>query len=251
MLAEFVAKIATLAQEAKSVEFHTQPSLPGVVFVRHGDQLLREDVPAARRAHTLASFADLVQALVDKAIGPAPEVYVAAGSIVALLDRAKRTERVTVPLQDSARFRLACSLQKPQSFQPKEAVKLLRYEFHDGGVEAVAEALSHVDFERTSAGRSHVEHGKESLGRAVEAKVQQAENIPKTFSVEMPIWTTAGFDGYGPSIMFGLFLDLDDSRVELRVLSDEIERARNAALLNVAADLRDRLPGVPVFLGVP
>jgi hypothetical protein len=102
----------------------------------------------------------------------------------------------------------------------------------------------------TSAGKNDVAHGRESLGRSVEATVQQADKVPTEFEVEVPIWSTPGAN-LGRSIQFGVHLDLEAQAVELRVLSDSCLAARNHAMAMLAQQLRDDLSTVPVFMGAP
>lgn len=252
MLAEFVASIVGLAKKSNQVEFHTHEELPAKVFVRSGDSVECHDAPPAFRNHYLEGFDDLVAVLRDKAMAPRPEVYVSGGRIVALLDRSVRRDRVSVNLAESQRFRRCSDLQaKPERFQPRDLVKMLRLEFHGGNHGHVIQALSRIDFTRTSAGRTAVEHGRESLGRSVEAAVQQADQVPPQFTVGMPIWTNQGFTRYGAIVEFGVHLDLEAQVVELRVLSDEVNRVRNQALAAVVADLQEKLEGTPVFMGTP
>lgn len=251
MLAEFLREVVGLAGKAKSVEFHANPALPRVVFVRHGDELLRENVPPADRAHQLEDFDGLVDALTDSAIAKSPEVYVSSNRIVGLLDREDRRARVSVDLAESRRFLLCSELETPRRMQPKDAVRLLKLELHGGTHDPVTQALSRIDFKRSLGGSTDVGHGRETLGRSVEASVQQAKDIPEQFTVAVPIWTTQGFQGYVQHVTLGLYLDLEGQTVELRVLSDECEAARNRSLAQVAADLRKAMPGVPVFMGVP
>lgn len=159
---------------------------------------------------------------------------------------------VKVDLVESQRLKLCRAIEAaPRTMHPRDAVKMLRLDLHGGKHEAVIQALSQVDFTRNSTGRSHVEHGRESLGKSVEASVQQADKVPKEFTVGVPVWTNNGFTRYSVLLTFGVFLDLDNQAVELRVLSDECQRVVNQSLLAVVADLRDSLPNVPVFLGTP
>lgn len=252
MLAEFLDRIVGLAKGANAVSFHKHEDLPDTVFVRHGDELLRVDAPPPKRRHALAGFDDLVAALKDSSIAPDPEVYLDLGGVTVLLDRAKRRETVRVTFVESGRLRVCRSFEsQPRTMQPREAVKLLRLELHGGRHDHVIQALSRIDFTRSSAGKSHVDHGKESMGRSVEAAVQQADSVPKDFEVAVPVWTNPGFSRYSVNVKFGLFLDLDNQAVELRVLSDECMRVVTQTLGTVASDLREALPDVPVFLGAP
>ena len=253
MLAEFVKELVGLGQKAKQVEFHTHDKLPRLVFARYGDSLNVHDVPPTERDHALLGFDDLVAAIGDTSIAKAPEVYVGADYVVALLDRADRRERVYVKLEQSKRFAQCVKLEAtPAKLQPRDAVKMLRFELHGGNVDHVVQALSRIDFVRSSAGKTDVAHGRESLGRSDAAAVQQADNVPKDFALAVPVWSTHGFSRYTVQVEFGIYLDLEAQVVELRVLPDEIKRVQGLAMASAAADLRAAFgAGVPVFLGVP
>lgn len=250
MLSEFVARIVELGQKAKAVDFHVHAGLPNEVFVRHGDKLERLEAPAPLREHKLTGFRDLVAALSDQNIAPDPEVYIDGVSVVALLDRAERRSSVSMPLTETARFRLCCDLEKPRGFAPRDLVKFLRLELHGGAHQAVTQAVSRIDFMRTSSGKTDVKHGRETLGRQVEAVVQSAEDIPESFVVTVPIWSTPGCAWTKP-IEFGIYLDNEKQQVDLRAFSDECAGARNSALADLRNAIAEACPNVPVFMGAP
>lgn len=250
MLSEFVARLVELGQKAKAVDFHVHPGLPNEVFVRHGDKLELIAAPAPLREHKLIGFTDLVAALTDKAIAPDPEVYIAGVSVMALLDRAERRSVVSMPLTETVRFQLCRDLEKPRGFAPRDLVKFLRLELHGGAHQAVTQAVSRLDFMRTSSGKSDVKHGRETLGRSVEAVVQQADEVPDSFVVTVPVWSTPGC-GFPARIEFGIYLDVEKQQVELRAFSDQCADARNGALWQLRKSIAEACPDVPVFMGAP
>lgn len=252
MLAELVQKLVDLGRGTQKVEFHTHHKQPRTLYVQTADGVLEKEAAAPLRQHLIGSFEDLVALLKDEFIAPSPEVYVDGGKIVAFLDRLDRLEMVAVALPESKRLMLCRDLEaKPRAMHPRDAVRMLRLELHSGNHQSVIDALSNIDFARVSNGKSHVEHGRESLGRSVEAHVQQADRVPKEFDVGVPIWTAPGFSRYGGMVRFGVFLDADAGVVELRVLSDECQRVLNQAAGAVVADLKQALGDIPVFLGKP
>jgi hypothetical protein len=258
MLAEFVQAISTQALAGQRVTFHENGRLPHLVYVQKPTgEVEAVPVPPDDRNHTLYGIDDLAAALNDKAIAPRPEVYIngRGGDLTAYLDRDERRQSVTVPLAWSKRFTRCVELEtKAVSMSPRDAVKFLRYELHGApNLEThVIQPLSRLDFNRTSAGKSHVEHGRESLGKSVELSVQQAENVPREFLIAVPIWTTPGATRYATNITCGLFLDLEAQLVEFRVLSDECARVLANAVSALREDLAAMLPeGTPVFAGEP
>lgn len=250
MLAEFLSRIVELGQKAKAVDVIAHPSLPDMVFVRHGDQLTEHQVPPPPRKPTLAGLNDLVEMLGHKDIAPAPEVYVGPAGVVAFLDATERDERATLPLTESVRFRLCQEIERqPRAFAPRDLVRFLRQSLY-GVNDQLIQKLSRLDFTRTSTGKTDVKHGRETLGRSVEAVVQQAEDVPETFAVLVPIWTTPGCP-WARSIEFGIYLDVEKSAVELSVLSDSCTSARNGALADLRNAISEACPDVPVFMGAP
>lgn len=168
MLSDAIKVLVELGQRAKAVDVIAHPSLPELVFVRHGDQLTQHSVPPPPRKPTLAGLNDLVAMLRDRGIAGSPEVA----------------------------------------------------------------------------------HGRETLGRSVEAVVQQAEQVPEAFIAQVPIWTTPGCPWTRP-VEFSIYLDVEKSAVELSVLSDSCTAARNGALSQLRDALVEALGEVPVFMGAP
>lgn len=256
MLAELINAVVGLGRKTTEFKFHEHPQMPGRVWITHGDEREQCDAPSPLRAHQLAGFDDLVAALSDKTLAKSPEIYVAADQIVAFLDREERRATVRLALQETSRWKKVMALQTPSSMQPKDVVKMLKLELHGGNVAHVIQALSRIEFTRTGTGRTNVEHGKESLGRSVEAQVQQAKDVPEKFTLAVPVWSTSGFGRFAGQVEFGIYLDLEAQTVELRVLADEVERVRNLALAQVVTELSvqiEKATGsvVPVFLGKP
>lgn len=251
MLAEFFDRIVTLGRDSERVQFHTHESLPDRVYVQNGSECVSVEIPPRARRPSVRSFADVVAMAQDGEIAPDPEIYVGSSGLSMLLDRSDRNESSTTELTRSKRLDAAAVLELPRQFEPRDAIKLLRFELHGANTDSVIQALSRVDFQRTSGGSSSVDHGKESLGRSVEASVQQADTIPDRFTIDVPVWSSPGFSHHMASIQCGVYLDLVTQKVELRVLSDEIERVINLALDKVVAELRTALPDVPVFRGHP
>lgn len=250
MLSEFVDRLVTLGQGVQSAEFTVHQLLPRTLFVQHAGKLERIEAPTPPRKHTLAGIRDLVEMLSETEVAPGPEIFISPASIVAMLDGGERIQTATVPLAESVRFRLCQSLETPREFSPRDLIKFLRLELHSSNLGALILSLSNLDFTRTSSGKTDVRHGRETLGRSVEAIVQQADNVPETFTVHVPIWSTPGCGVIKP-ITFGLYLNVDKQCVEVRALSDECANARNAAMADLRESLAKSVEHAAVFMGAP
>jgi len=251
MLAEFLRELVGHVRKAQQVEFYAPAQLPKTLFVRHEGELLEKTIAPPPRMHRLEGLDDIVNALKEESLGTLPEVFVSASGVKAYLDGSDRREVLTVPFIETKRFQLVRKLQTAVNMQPKDALKLLKIDLHGGNIAHVIQPLSRIEFTRTGTGRTNVEHGKESLGRSVEAMVQNAKDVPEQFALSVPVWSTDGFDRFGVQVAFSLYLDLEAQTVELRVLPDEVERCVNLALRAAVAELGSRLEGVPIFMGTP
>lgn len=251
MLADAIKALVELGHRAKAVDVVTHPSLPHTVFLRHGDELQEHCVLSPPRNPTLAGLQDVFAMLRKKGIARNPEVYVGSSGVVAFLDGEDREERLTMPLTESARFRLCQDIERqPRSFAPRDLVRFLRQMLWGGANNHLIQSLSRLDFTRTSTGKTDVKHGRETLGRTVEAVVQQADEVPESFIAHVPIWTTPGCSWSRP-IECGIYLDVEKGAVELSVLSDSCTAARNGALSELRDALVEALGEVPVFMGAP
>lgn len=247
MLSEAIDRIYALAEEANQVEFY-EDKLPRKVLVRHRDQLIEKEIPPPDRLHAFSGFEDVVA---FAKLCPKPHIFHDTEVVWLITDADDRRERVTMPLHRTQRFKTLEQLQQPRQYSVKDAVKLLRYNLHDGTAASVVAALSRIDFTRKSDGGAAVDHGKESLGRRVEAHVQQADQVPEVFEVTVPLYSTPGLKSFRPNVRVGVYLDLEDEAIELRVLADEISSAVDEVQAGIHKAFVEALPDVPVFHGQP
>lgn len=243
MLAEMIKSIVDLARGAHKVSFESHPSLRNKVFVQHGDQVQEHEAALPPRKHCVDGLDDLLVFVQRPEFAETVEIFYSAAEIRALLDgNTRREESVLMALRPTTRFQTLCDLQKPRSFSVRDAVKFLRFELHGGTVGTVIDALSSIDFTRKSDGRQAAGHGRESLGKAVEAAVQNADRVPEEFTVRLPAFSNPGCKGFQVQVTCGVFLDLQNECVEIRVLADEIERELNAVVNEIGQAMRSELP---------
>jgi hypothetical protein len=250
MLAEFVSKLEQLFRQSQGADLLALQPDPRRHLFTIGGVLQEREIPPPLRTPNMIALEDLIHMLEDSSAAPSPEVYHNEGFIAAHLDRLDRRERVQLKLERTERFTTLAALHLGLKLSSKDAVKFLRFRMPDAPPQ-VLDALRKIDFTRSSAGRTHVEHGKESLGRSVEAAVQQADRVPDRFIVRVPVYSNPGVRGFWAEIEVGLYLDLDDEVIELRTSSDDIETALQQAQGRIHELLLGALPGVPVYYGFP
>jgi hypothetical protein len=251
MLADFLEKIRELAKRGDSVQIATHDGLPDSVFVRHGDSLEVKDVPPSRRTHTVQGYEDITKAVNDPMCSDG-EIFHDHAGISLHLNRGDRRDTIRLPLNHSERWAKLESMRGGGKGTVRDVIRTLRFDLHGTGIESVIQALSKIDFTRKSDGGASVSHGRESLGQSVEASVQQADSVPETFVVHCSVYTNPGFrELTAVEVTCGIYLDLQNEQIEIRVLADELSKAENAAQTAIGAKLAVDLPGTPVFHGCP
>jgi len=250
MLAEFLQKLTELTERAYKPVVVKEHGLRRRMLLAANGAVQSYDLPAPDRAHKLVGLDDLIAAINDKAICPAPEVYHYGACVDVLLDREERDQRVSMALRLSERFSILMQMRTAVGLEPKAAIRFLRQSLGDSAPVHVITALRQIDFTRTSAGKSHVEHGKESLGRSVEAAVQQADKVPEDFVVRVPVYTNPGAGAFLVEVRVMLYLDLEGQQVVLQTMPDELEKAHQVAQARLHEALVANCPkGTPVFYG--
>lgn len=250
MLAKLIDTIGNLAVTADGVQITTHKGMPGKVVLSQNGAHEVLDTPPPRRGHMLCGYADVIKAAGDPDMTHDPEVYHSSDGITVLLQGEDRRDLVHVPLQHSQRWETLRKLERGGRFNVRDAVKLLRFDLHGTGVENVVRALSKIDFSRKSDGRTDIAHGKESLGRSVEAAVQQADDIPETFDVSLSVYTNPGMTVFSETrVRCGIYLDVKEEVIEFKILADQMDAAENAAQTSLGIELEGDLPNAKVFHG--
>lgn len=225
------------------------------IVVRHGSEHDLHDIPPARRRHTAFDLDDFTAMVLDPKIGTRAQVFHGA-KIIALLDGDDRRDTVTLDLAYSQQWATLVDIANVRpSYKPREAIKLLRFHLHGNGsrqVQTVIDGLSKLDFTRNGVGSSSTKHGAESLGKSVEAVVQQADKVPETFLVTIPVYSTPGVRVFTCDVAVGIYLDLDNESVQFVPLADELSRGIETVQDQIGARLRSRLGvEIAVFHGAP
>lgn len=253
MLAEFLKGIEALTKRANGVEISAVPGDPRKASLRQGETLSMIDLPPPLRKIELRGIDDVLALCRDPAIAVAPEVFHADDAIRVVLDRGDRREFATMALEKSARLLALVRLQKAAEFSVKEAIQFLRVDLHGtgAGVTEVITGLRRIDFVRQSGTARTTEHGRETLGRNVEAAIQQADKVPEDFTVQVPVFMNPGLRGIQIAVRCVVTLDLEREKVILCTLSDEIQSGLNSAQNEIHAKILSSFPTLPVFNGIP
>lgn len=253
MLADFVNKLTELAKKSSAAEVVQIPGDARRVLLRTGEKFQFEDVPAPDRKIALRGLDDIVELCQDKAIAPAPEIYHSSDAIRVVLNREDRREVAVMQLTKSERFESMVGLRSGRSFNVKDAIRFLRVDLHSTGqgVGELIAGLRRVDFSRQSGTQRTTEHGRETLGRQVESAIQQTDRVPEDFKVSVPVFTNPGLKGITCTMRCAVDIDLDNEKIVISTLADEVQGALDGAQKDIHDALVKALPEVPVLNGTP
>jgi hypothetical protein len=243
LLAELFDRLKEIIEDAHRPSILTNDLLPGKLLVLDKGGITQIDAGVKPHNGNLYDF-ESVHAF---CIAHDPvELFVSeAGVQIVPLDGDRRSE-VFVPFNISDRFVQLLRLDG-KGFTPREAVRFLRFALEIGD-HAVIDKLSKVSFSRKSDGTSTVDHGRESLGRSVEAAVAEASEIPKSFKYSLPVFTNPGFR-HMASLEIGIYLDLDSELIRLIPSNDGLQMAKDAAVSSIIGELHLAMPLTPIYFG--
>lgn len=252
MLSEALDKVFALVKAAQTPTVLRVPGKHRTVFLQQGRDVTEVKLDEPLRGGSLRSVDDFAAALLDKTIAKDPEVYVDDQGAVAFVDRNDRREVLRFPFVISKQWQAAASLEGGRLMKAKEAISFLRFQFPEStSTGAVIDGLRRVDFTRNGSSSTNTQHGKESLGRSVEAAVQQADKIPEEFSVEVAPLLSRGLRSISVRIRLGIVIDFESEAFMFRPMADQLEAARESFGFQALETIRAALPDIPVFEGSP
>lgn len=253
MLLEAINRIAQLGSKEKSVEIHEFCNRKKIV--RQGDdfQILEVDPPP--RNHSVSDLASFVDATTDLK-AEACMVFVGEEFVIAVLDDGTRSDRVIWKLERSQAFLQLMELATPCK-QPA-VVAALREELADTYDPKLLAIVRRLDFKRRNDGHSHIEHGRESLGRSVESVVQSSEgDLPEVTLFQLRCFKDPSFDS-SISLKCAITPDAMTETLAFRPtgeqLGDELLRVRRRLVTELQEDLAgsgSKEQRVTVVLGTP
>lgn len=253
MLADLMTWLRNAAEKRGDLRLQPVPGNPTQIIGVLDGQRFDVELQPRERMHTLHSLESLVAMAADEQIAAGPagrEVYVGEERIVMVLDRGDRRELAVMPLEGSDRWRILWKHNcDPVAYSVAEFDRLLRYGLRCEETLALSKLTGHLDFARQTGASAGAGHGKESLGRSVEARVQKADQIPEVFRIPVQPFVEDGVNRT-VQVEMGLFLNPGQERIELQVMPGELDKAIAAVMRETADWLRRALPeGTPVFVG--
>lgn len=249
MLTEFLKLIQDTAVKASGATVVKVADHARRGYVVANGELKEVDVPPPLRDHGLRSVESLVafaERFSEKAV-----IWHNEQQVSVVVDDVDRRDVATLPLVKSQAFVcLAALAEAKRPINQRAFIRILRTDLRNAGAEHVLSAVKRLEFKRTSDGRSNVEHGKESLGRSVEAAVNSAELIPESFTATIPVYTTPGAD-FHKQITCIVEIDAQNEQFVLLPDADDLAQAVHSAQSDLQERIGGELSSTPVYYGAP
>lgn len=242
MLAEAIAKLAQMGQDARKVEIlrvpEEGPRAYGLLDQRDGTLEVRRGGPPPRAytAFTLAAFTEILDREHSERPGP---VFVGQGRITAFFDDAVRLDSVSMALPCSQEYGRLASLQMDrQKFTQRKFIDLLRIDLAGACPPDFLELIRAIKIDNAESSTSEVRTGRESLTtdikRAVHARGQE---LPDGINLAIRVYDLPDEDSPLQEVSCAVNVDLADGSFVLVPLAGSLTRA----LREVDAYLRQRL----------
>lgn len=254
---ELIQKTAQEAQQARILD------LPGdgrTKCVNIADKLNFVTIPPAARDHKVESLEDLaayacrvaahnaIEGLADKN----PVVWHDDEAVILVIDDTDRRDTVTFALTISRQFGVLRQLRNcPAWLEQRDFINLLRLDLGLDNI-GLVDQFRRLDWKASSENQSTIGHGKESLGKSIQAEVQGVEKLPDELDVRVPVFSNPGVDEKY-CVACAIEIDTRNQRLCLVPLPCELEKAAGLA----QEDIHERLAAamdeidVPVYFGAP
>jgi hypothetical protein len=251
MLQEALKLIQDTATKADDLKIVNIPGDPRNVILEHAGGYVIHPVPPPLVNHVVYSIDDLAAFYGNCPEGsPQPTIWHTFGRIVMLTDESDRRERVSCPLVYSPAWVLLANLAKPDArwMSQKDFVRMLQIDF--GVDRAIVSAFRTIDFQRRQGDQGNVQHGRESLGRQVEAVVQGTSQLPEELMIGCAIYTTLG-ETAPHHVRSAVEIDATSGAFRLTPIPGELEAVMHAHQASIHQRLEKSCDGASVYYGEP
>lgn len=217
MLKEAIDRVAELGVSAAGIEIRDLCNRKKLVRKGNVFEVMTMDPPEKRyEALDCDSFVAMVNALAAD-----PIVLIDGVAVLALLDENEQEGRVFLHLSPSRAFKALDAIGSPTD--QKKLIAYLREELAGCIEPRFLAVVRRLDFARRNDGMAHVQHGRELLGKSVEAAVQSAEGeIPEVIVVTLPAWTEIGFDST-IQVRCAVSVDPVNEKITVRPIGEELQ----------------------------
>lgn len=206
------------------------------------EEIESEPKALTRSVSTIESIASVLRH--EEAHDPevVSQVYVNETGIVAIIDQDDRTERVSMSFEYSSQYLELLKLKSATS--QKAFVTALRSHLYGCcSYPDIVNIARKIEFNRTSDGKTSIEHGRESLGRQVEMAVRSvAGDIPEELTFRVNLFAVPSDLNTQVELKFALDIDVSNSTLMLLPTGDNETRERQRVINEIAQRVEQLVP---------
>lgn len=251
MITEAMQWIAAQVTKAQSPQLLRVDDIPNKVWVAHGGTLHTQDTeppPLRLLVHSLGSLVAVVKNQVFDSAGV--HIYV-SGDSISVVDQSLDRRRGWCMLQLEQSIPLLRLVQiDGQSLSHAQFMRDFRTVFDRCAPAGFAGRFAKLDFKRRNDGTRTIEHGRESLGKSIEAAVAGADELPNEVTLQLPLFATDGLrDLYDVECRILIDADNEERPLSIHVRPDAITHLVSKQLRDTATSLAEILDTDHVYVG--
>lgn len=257
MLVEFLDRVVALADERRRPQVLKPEQEPEHVYLlttpNGGVQRHRaEPKPRRHLASSLGSLADVANTMRSS---PACAWY-SRKEVVLLLDDTDRRDSVSLALTLSYPLRALQGLETNRTlwFSQKDFINFLRIDLAGclGAAGNLLAIVRQLKFRQLAQSAGDIQHGKASLGKAIEAELTGAGSLPEQVVLHVPVFLNLLLPTQ--PVLCALDIDPTNEKLALIPLPGTLEQALRGAESAIAEQLAVHLAehdmeSVPVYYG--
>lgn len=239
MIKEGVEAIVGLAKTASAAILEAKHEPPGVYYVRDGDGTMKKvKADVGLRQHAAHDMNTVVE-IADR-FGETASVWYSFDGVRVLVDDAVRKESAFLALKPSKQFETLAKFDndgwRNAAMNQAEFVLLLRTTFAKSGPSAgLLPVARNLKFRSQMETAGVVQHGKASVGKAIDQQVSGSMDLPETIIFDIPVFES-GFH-FMAKIEVALEINLAAERFHLIPLPGMLANAKEMACDAIGAFL--------------
>jgi hypothetical protein len=264
MIAEGIKAIEELAKLADFPCLQHPEQEPDHVYLLNGEPRIAEPKPRLHQAADLSAVVAFALRVRDnndempdiRSGGTCPTVWYHRSGVVCLLDDATRRDRVELKLAYSPQLLELMALDgKRRKWEQAELILWLRVFFSGclGEHPDFLPLLRNIRWQSSNEGAGSIQHGKASVGRAIQAELSSEKPLPEVVTFDVPVFAGC-LSLVKASVPCAVEIAVKDERITLIPLAGEIENCLREAEERLGALLAKELgdaAGNRLYYGVP
>lgn len=257
MLVEFLNRVVELADERRTPQVLRPPQEPEHVYLLANPDggVERRRAEAAPRKHlagSLGALADMAQGMGDTCTA----AWYNRHEVSVVLDDTDRRDVVSLPLTLSHPLRKLSSLEANRTlwWAQKDFINLLRIDLAGclGAAGNLLAVVRQLKFRQLAQSAGDLQHGKASLGKAIEAELTGAGSLPEQVVLHVPVFLNLVLPTQ--PVLCALDIDPANEKLALIPLPGALEQALRGGESDIAEKLALHLAdtdqkSVPVYYG--